>query len=328
MPSISEPLVQLHREHKERELYRIQVKAPIIVSTALILIGAVLVFAFWAPHARVPGITVGICLALAGILWALAAQLLAEWDRAVVLRLGHYRTIKGPGFFMIIPLFDSVMRIVDTRIRTTTFYSESTITKDTVPVGIDAIAFWHVWDAKKAVLEVERYYDAIVLAVQTALRDIIGTHTLAEILSERDKIGATLRKVLEAKTEAWGITVNSIEIRDITIPEELKDALSKQAQAERERQSRNILGEAEKEIAQKFVEASQGYKDNPIAIQLRAMNILYEGLRMGGSLMLVPSSILDTMNLGSLAAFGAQSQQKHAAAGPRHIGPTDIAGGA
>ena len=179
------------------------------------------------------------------------------------------------------------------------------LTKDTVPVDLDAIAFWHVWDSKKSVLEVENYYQAIVLAVQTALRDIVGVHTLAEILSEREMIAQTLQKVLEVKTECWGITVNSIEIRDITIPEKLKDALSKQAQAERERQSRVILGQAEMEIAQKFAEAAKGYVDNPIALQLRAMNIVYEGIRAGSSLMLVPSTVLDTMNLGGLAALGA-----------------------
>jgi regulator of protease activity HflC (stomatin/prohibitin superfamily) len=205
---------------------------------------------------------------------------------------------------MVIPIVDSVTRIVDMRVRTTPFYGEDMLTKDTVPVDLDAIAFWHVWDSKKSVLEVENYYQAIVLAVQTALRDIVGVHTLGEMIAQ------TLQKVLEVKTECWGIKVNSIEIRDITIPEKLKDALSKQAQAERERQSRVILGQAEMEIAQKFAEAAKGYLDNPIALQLRAMNIVYEGIRAGSSLMLVPSTVLDTMNLGGLAALGAQHMQQ------------------
>lgn len=210
---------------------------------------------------------------------------------------------------MIAPIIDRVTRVVDMRVRTTTFYSEAMLTSDTVPVNIDAIAFWHVWDSQKAMLEVESYYQAIALAVQTALRDIVGVHSLAEILAERDKMGQTLQKVLEAKTEAWGISVSSIEIRDIAIPEGLKDALSKQAQAERERQARTILGQAEMDIAQKFAEASKGYLENPVALQLRAMNIVYEGIRAGGSLMLVPSTVLDTMNLGGLAALGALRMQ-------------------
>jgi regulator of protease activity HflC (stomatin/prohibitin superfamily) len=234
--------------------------------------------------------------------------LLAEWDRALVLRMGHFHSVRGPGFYMIVPIIDSVSRILDMRVRTTSFYSESMLTKDTVPVNVDAIAFWYVWDSKKAILEVESYYQAIVQAVQTALRDIVGIHTLAEILSERDKIGETLQRVLAEKMQAWGISVNSIEMRDIVIPENLKDALSKQAQAERERQSRTILGEAEMEIAQKFADASKPYLDNPVALQLRAMNILYEGLRAGGSLILVPSSVLDTMNLGGMTAL-AQARQ-------------------
>ena len=261
---------------------------------------------------RIEGVTLIILGVVVAVLWSLSAQLLLEWDRAVILRLGHFRSVGGPGFFRIIPIIESVTRVVDMRVRTTPFYGEDMLTKDTVPVDLDAIAFWHVWDSKKAVLEVENYYQAIVLAVQTALRDIVGVHTLAEILSEREMIAQTLQKVLETKTEAWGITVNSIEIRDITIPDTLKDALSKQAQAERKRQSRVILGQAEMEIAEKFAEAAKGYLDNPIALQLRAMNIVYEGIRSGSSLMLVPSTVLDTMNLGGLAALGGAKQARPA----------------
>jgi regulator of protease activity HflC (stomatin/prohibitin superfamily) len=308
---------QLRQEHISRQLQRVKARAPLtIVSIVIVLIGVWGgVFGAKGGYAEFENniterVSIIVAHVVVAFLWWMAAQLLQEWDRAVVLRFGHFRAVKGPGFFMVIPFIDSIVRIADMRVRTTPFYGEAMLTKDTVPVDLDAIAFWHVWDAKKAVLEVENYYQAIVLAVQTALRDIVGVHTLAEILSEREMIAQTLQKVLEAKTEGWGITVNSIEIRDITIPEKLKDALSKQAQAERERQSRVILGQAEMEIAQKFAEAAKGYLDNPIALQLRAMNIVYEGIRAGSSLMLVPSTVLDTMNLGGLAALGTSHMQK------------------
>jgi regulator of protease activity HflC (stomatin/prohibitin superfamily) len=305
---------QLKQDHGTRQLQRAKARAPITIVSAVMALGGFIGGALYLQDGvhrnltlAIVNFSVGI---LAAVLWSLAAQLLQEWDRAVILRFGHFRAVRGPGFFMVIPIVDSVTRIVDMRVRTTPFYGEDMLTKDTVPVDLDAIAFWHVWDSKKSVLEVENYYQAIVLAVQTALRDIVGVHTLAEILSEREMIAQTLQKVLEVKTECWGIKVNSIEIRDITIPEKLKDALSKQAQAERERQSRVILGQAEMEIAQKFAEAAKGYLDNPIALQLRAMNIVYEGIRAGSSLMLVPSTVLDTMNLGGLAALGAQHMQQ------------------
>jgi regulator of protease activity HflC (stomatin/prohibitin superfamily) len=307
--AVYDSLEQLRRDHGARQASRMKTRLPVTVVTLLIVAGSVGLAALVGHHAQrgeppmLSFMIVGGGVLLA-VLWSLSAQLLAEWDRSVILRLGHFHGVRGPGFFMIIPIIDSVTRIVDTRVRTTAFYSEAMLTKDTVPVDLDAIAFWHVWDSQKAVLEVESYYQAIVMAVQTALRDIVGIHTLAEILSERDKMGQTLQHVLEEKMEAWGMSVNSIEIRDIIIPENLRDALSKQAQAERERQARTILGQAEMEIAEKFAEAAKGYIDNPVALQLRAMNILYEGLKAGNSMMLVPASVLDTMNLGSLAAMG------------------------
>ncbi len=308
---MNDALSQLESEHASRQFQRIKTRSPITLVAVLILIAAVGV-GLWLLHGAretmlVPAVAVIGGGAILSGLWMMSAQMLAEWDRVVVLRLGRFHSVRGPGFFMIVPFFDSIARIVDMRVRTTSFFSENMLTSDTVPVDLDAIAFWHVWDAQKAMLEVESYYRAITLAVQTALRDIIGVHSLAEILAEREKMNQTLQKVLEAKTEGWGISVTSIEIRDIAIPEHLKDALSKQAQAERERQARNILGQAEMEIAQKFAEASKGYLQNPIALQLRAMNIVYEGIRAGGSLMLVPSSVLDTMNLGGLVAL-AKSQ--------------------
>jgi regulator of protease activity HflC (stomatin/prohibitin superfamily) len=310
---------QLKQDHVARELQRFKARMPITIVSALILLAGIAAGVAHIDSNRHDAVFGGVVYIVSGVilsvLWSLSAQLLQEWDRAVVLHFGHFESVRGPGFFMIIPFIESISRVADMRVRTTPFYGEAMLTKDTVPVDLDAIAFWHVWDSKRAVLEVENYYQAIVLAVQTALRDIVGVHTLAEILSEREKIAQTLQNVLEIKTEAWGITVNSIEIRDITIPENLKDALSKQAQAERERQSRVILGEAEMEIAEKFAAAAKGYLDNPVALQLRAMNIVYEGIRAGSSLMLVPSTVLDTMNLGGLTAFGemhAKQMQSHA----------------
>jgi len=297
---------QLRQEHLVRERARVAMRLPVLLVTFLIIAGGIVLGVYlrnnqW-PVVGIGVIVVGIVLA---VLWHLSAQLLAEWDRAVVLRLGRFRSVRGPGFFMIVPILDSVARVVDMRTRTTPFYAESILTKDTVPVEIDAIAFWHVWDSQKAVLEVESYYQAITMAIQTALRDIVGVHMLAEILADRESVSRRLQTIIESKAEAWGLSVNSAEIRDIMIPDNLKDALSKQAQAERERQARSILGQAEMEIAQKFAEAARGYIDNPVALQLRAMNIIYEGMRAGSSIMLVPAKVLDTMNLGSMAAMGA-----------------------
>lgn len=302
---------KLNQEHMARQMSRMKIRMPVILLGLLfagIGIGTGLVL-FFRTGSMGWGVVCGVVGLGVSSLWSMSAQLLAEWDRAVILRLGRFRSVKGPGFFMIIPIVESISRIVDMRIRTTDFYGESTLTKDTVPVDIDAIAFWHVCDARKAVLEVESYYQAVTLAVQTALRDLIGVYMLDEILSKREEIAETLKKVLQGKTEDWGVNFNSIEIRDVSIPEKLKDALSKQAQAERERLSRTILGQAELEIGEKFLAASKAYHNNPVALQLRSMNILYEGLRAGGSIMLIPSSTLDTMNLGGLAALALEKVQ-------------------
>ncbi|MCP4608098.1 MAG: slipin family protein [Planctomycetes bacterium] len=233
-----------------------------------------------------------------------------QWERAVVLRLGKFRSLKGPGPFFIIPIIDTVVRSVDMRIRSTDFSSESTLTKDTVPVNVDAICFWMVWDAKKAILEVENFYLAIILSAQTALRDIIGTHQLSELLTHREKLGRRLQEILDEKTNPWGITIQSVEIRDIILPKDLEDAMSKEAQAERERHARVILGTAETEIAEKFVTAARQYESNPGAMHLRGMNMLFEGLKEKGSLIIVPSSALETMNLGAIGGMAALSQVK------------------
>ncbi len=231
-----------------------------------------------------------------------------QWDRAVILRLGRFHRLKGPGLFFIVPIIESIVQTVDMRIRATDFNSESTLTKDTVPVNVDAICFWMVWDAKKAILEVENFYLAIALSAQTALRDIIGTHELADMLTHRGELGNRLKEILDEKTNPWGITVQSVEIRDIIIPKDLEDAMSKQAQAERERQARIILGTAETEIAQKFAAAAKQYEANPMAMHLRGMNMLFEGLKEKGSMIIVPSSALETMNLGAISGLAALSQ--------------------
>ncbi len=246
-----------------------------------------------------------------GLLLAPSCELIYQWDKVVVLRLGKFRSVHGPGLFLLLPLIDRVAAIVDTRIRATDFSAEKTITRDTVPVHVDALAFWMIWNAKQAVLEVENFMEAVVLSAQTALRDSIGRHDLAELLSERDKLCSEIQIALDAKTNPWGISILSIEFTDIIIPQGLEDAMSKRAQAEREKQSRVILGTAEVEIAEKFAEASKQYANNPTALHLRAMNMVYEGIRQRGSMILLPSSALDSMNLGTtLGAAALEKKQK------------------
>jgi regulator of protease activity HflC (stomatin/prohibitin superfamily) len=272
---------------------------------ALIIMGAAVAGSLLAPYYRAGIIAAGAILAV----WILLSLRIAlQWDRAIILWLGKFQSLRGPGVFWLVPILNSVARYVDMRIRVTEFYSESTLTRDTVPVNVDAIVFWMVWDARKAVLEVENYYRAIILSAQTALRDIIGTHTLQEMLTQREELGKILQEMLDRKTNPWGITVQSVEIRDVIIPEGLEDAMSKQAQAERERQARIILGTAETEIAAKFVEAARPYQNNPVAVHLRAMNMLYEGLREKGSMIIVPSTAVESMNLGAIGGLSALAQ--------------------
>jgi len=249
-----------------------------------------------------------IVTALAANICFFGIKIANQWERAIVLRLGRFQALRGPGPFFIIPIIESVTQSVDMRIRSTDFSSESTLTKDAVPVNVDAICFWMVWDAKKAILEVENFYQAIVLSAQTALRDIIGTHQLTEMLSHREQLGKKLQEILDEKTNPWGITIQSVEIRDIILPAELEDAMSKEAQAERERHARIILGTAETEIAEKFAQAAKQYQSNPVAMHLRGMNMLFEGLKEKGSMIIVPSSALDTMNLGAIGGLAALSQ--------------------
>jgi SPFH domain / Band 7 family len=255
--------------------------------------------------------------ALLAILLAPSLQIAFQWERAVVLRFGKFRVLRKPGVFVIFPVVDKVAQFVDQRIRVTDFSAEMTLTSDTVPVNVDAIAFWMVWDAQKAVLEVEEFEKAVILSAQTALRNAIGKNDLADLLSERDRLGHEIQKVLDEKTNAWGITTQAVEIRDIIIPRDLEDAMSRQAQAERERQSRIILGTAETEIAEKFARASVHYQNNPVALHLRAMNMVYEGLRQKGSMIIVPSTAVETMGLGALGgltAFGREAPSGSAGA--------------
>jgi len=245
-----------------------------------------------------------------------ALQMAYQWERAVILRFGSFRGLRGSGLFPIVPVVDKVSNYVDQRIRVTGFSAELTLTRDTVPVNVDAIAFWMVWDAEKSILEVEDFVSAVTLSAQTGLRDAIGKHELADMLSHRDRLGKEIQQVLDAKTSAWGITVQSVEIRDIIIPKALEDAMSRQAQAERERQARIILSTAETEIAAKFEEASRHYRHNPAALHLRAMNMVYEGLKQKGSMIIVPSTAVETMGLGAMGGltafdriFGKQMEQ-------------------
>lgn len=240
-----------------------------------------------------------------GLLFSASMELIYHWDKVVVLRMGRFRSVHGPGLFTLLPMIDRVAAYVDTRIRVTDFSAERTITKDTVPVHVDALCFWMVWDAKQAVLEVENFEEAISLSAQTALRDAIGKHDLSTLLSGREELGQEIQKVLDVKTNPWGVSIMSIEFTDVIIPRELEDAMSKKAQAEREKQSRIILGEAEKEVAKQFREASLSYEGSPEALQLRAMNMVYEGIRHKGSMMILPSSALDSMNLGGTMGMAA-----------------------
>ena len=254
--------------------------------------------------------------ALAGIaMWVLLAASIKytdQWEKAVVLRLGRYRGLRGPGYFAIVPIIDRVAYTIDQRIRTTAFGAESCLTRDTVPVNVDAIAFWIVRDAERAALEVQDYDEAVILSAQTALRDAIGKHDLAELIQSRVELGHGLKLALEQKMMNWGIQVQSVEIRDVIIPAALEDAMSRQAQAERERQARIILGTAETEIAHKFVEAADAYREHPVALNLRAMNMLYESIAKRGSLMVVPSGLADSLNVPSLmGVMGATGMVPH-----------------
>jgi regulator of protease activity HflC (stomatin/prohibitin superfamily) len=239
-----------------------------------------------------------------GIYLLFSIKVIRQWEKVALLRLGKYKGLRGPGLFWIVPIVDSISPYVDQRVRVASVTAEAALSRDTVPVNVDAIVFWLVWNAEKAILEVENFNDAITRSAQTALRESIGRHELAQMITDREALGKELQRILDEKTTSWGITVQSVEIRDVKIPQALEDAMSRQAQAERERQARIILGQAETEIANKFVSAAANYAENPVALHLRAMNMLYEAIKERGSMVIVPSSAVETMGLGgNLAAM-------------------------
>lgn len=274
--------------------------------TVLVLLLALCAGLFYLKIISLLVMIVGIIVSL---ILASSIHIADQWDKAVVLRMGKYVGLRGPGIFMIIPILDRVDDFIDQRVRVTDFSAEETLTKDTVPVNVDAVVYWTVWDVEKAALEVQDYRKAISFIAQTGLRDIIGKHELASLLQDREAIGIALQKDLDEHTNPWGITCQTVGIKDIVIPEGLADAMSKQAQAERERQARVILGTAETEIAEKFELASQKYINNPVALHLRGMNMLFEGLKEKGSMVIVPSSALDSMNLGAIGGLAALADQ-------------------
>jgi regulator of protease activity HflC (stomatin/prohibitin superfamily) len=237
-----------------------------------------------------------------GVYLLFSIKVADQWEKVAVLRLGRYIGLRGPGLFHVIPVVDTLSRYVDQRIRVVSVTAESTLTRDTVPVNVDAIVFWVVWNAEKSILEVEDFVQAINMSAQTGLRESIRRHELAQMITERESLGRELQRILDEKTNPWGITVQSVEIRDVRIPQALEDAMSRQAQAERERQARNILGQAETEISEKFSQAALVYQNNPVALHLRAMNMLYEAIKERGSMVIVPSSAVETMGLGGTLA--------------------------
>jgi len=237
-----------------------------------------------------------------GAYFLFSVKVVRQWEKVAVLRFGKFRHLQGPGIFWLIPVVDTLSAYVDQRIRVSNVSAESTLTRDTVPVNVDAIVFWVVWNAEKSILEVSSYVEAITLSAQTALRESIGRHNLSQMLSERETLGKELQRILDEKTNPWGITVQSVEIRDVQIPQGLQDAMSREAQADRERHARIILGEAETQISASFAQAAEVYRDNPVALHLRAMNMLYEAIKEKGAMVIVPSSAVETMGLGGMLA--------------------------
>src|SRR5580698_2478054 len=275
--------------------------------TFVVIFGIGLYAAYTAhdPIAMTASIVIGAGAFLLALFVSSSIKIADPWDKAIVLRLGHFQSLRGPGLFLIVPILDTIPYWIDTRVIATSFKAEKTLTKDTVPVDVDAVLFWKVLDSKKAALEVADYIGAIGWASQTALRDVIGKTMLSDMLEGRDKISNLLQKIIDDRTEPWGINVSSVEVKDVLIPPALEDAMSMQAQAERERQARVILGDSERQVAEKFGEAALTYANNPVALHLRAMNMLYEGLKQNATIVIVPSSAVDTMQLGSMAGLTA-----------------------
>jgi len=290
-----------------------------IVAITMLLIPSVLGIAETAATESPWPFLIGTVL---GVVLMQSPKIAKQWERAVVLRLGKYVGLRGPGLFWILPLVDSVTRWIDQRVITTSFAAEQTLTSDTVPVNVDAVLFWLVYDPEKAALEVQEYQQAVSWAAQTALRDIIGRTSLGDLLKGRERIEEELQKLIDQRSNPWGVTVQSVEMRDVVIPESLQDAMSREAQAAREKQARIILGQAEVEIAHMFKTAAESYRENPTALHLRAMNMLYEGLKEKGALMLVPSTAVESMGMGGLIGSAALRQDALANAGGTSRGHT------
>ncbi len=270
----------------------------------LVVVGAAVAWLIRVSVGAAPAVAFQAVVVVAAGLLAAAIKIASQWERAVVLRLGRFRALNGPGLFFIIPIVDVIPYWIDIRVITTTFKAEKTLTKDTVPVDVDAVLFWKVFDPQRAALDVEDYRSAIAWASQTALRDVIGKTMLADMLEGRERIGKELRRIIDERTEPWGVNVISVELKDVLIPASLEDAMSMQAQAERERQARIILGDSERQVAESFQEAARSYAGNPTALHLRAMNMLYEGLKQNATFVIVPSTALDLMQLGGIAGLG------------------------
>ncbi len=279
-------------------------QASAIPQTLFLLIavpGSVIAYLLYLGAGPRLGLGVELVVLLVALLVASAIKVASQWQSVVVLRLGRFHGLRGPGMFFIIPIVDVIAYWIDTRVMTSSFKAEKTLTKDTVPVDVDAVLFWKVVDPQKAALDVEDYNNAVSWASQTALRDVIGKTQLAEMLEGRDRLGEDLRRIIDQRTQPWGVNVISVELKDVLIPASLEDAMSMQAQAERERQARVILGDSERQVAEKFKDAARSYADDPTALHLRAMNMLYEGLKQNSTIVIVPSTALDTMQLGGLA---------------------------
>ncbi len=297
-----------------------------LIFIVVIGIGAAVAYARYRAGANVEAVGIGVGAFVIASIISAAIQVANQWDRVVILRLGHFHALKGPGLFFIIPVLDAIPYWIDTRVITTGFKAEKTLTKDTVPVDVDAVLFWKVVDPKKAALDVADFKSAISWASQTALRDVIGKTMLSDMLEGRDKISSVLQKIIDERTEPWGITVISVEVKDVLIPSALEDAMSMQAQAERERQARVILGDSERQVAEKFAEAAKSYEHNPVAFHLRAMNMLYEGLKANSTIVVVPSTAVESMGLGGLAGMTALTMGlgQRAANGHKASEPVDL----
>jgi regulator of protease activity HflC (stomatin/prohibitin superfamily) len=287
-----------------------------LIFIAILGVGVALAYGMYGPSTIGESIWTVAGAFVVALVVAFAIRVANQWDKAVVLRLGRFHALNGPGLFFIIPIIDVVAYWIDTRVITSSFKAEKTLTKDTVPVNVDAVLFWKVLDPKKAALDVADYQSAISWASQTALRDVIGKTMLSDMLEGRDKISNELQKIIDERTEPWGINVISVEVKDVLIPPALEDAMSMQAQAERERQARVILGDSERQVAEKFAEAAQTYSNNPTALHLRAMNMLYEGLKHNATIVIVPSTAVESMQLGTVAGLTALTKEQAGPTGP------------